>query len=221
MMEEVIVRNEDIKEILNDMLWFYEHREDLIDIKADCVEHADERDYLVSDEYCKIIRDAGSAHNGFPEKLYGYNLRAMDADRGSRRLPEEWLSKWNVLNERLMQQLAVRNVAVATLYPPGGYIAWHNNANANGFNILFTWSETGEGSFDYIDENGERVVLKDKANEWVCRYGHFGKYHQDKYPIVYHAADTDCWRITVAFVFNSSETAGGLQEFIIEEIENP
>ena len=49
------------------------------------------------------------------------------------------------------------------MYPPGGYISWHNNANASAYNLIFTWSETGDGYFKYIDgETKEEIVIKDK-----------------------------------------------------------
>jgi hypothetical protein len=67
----------------------------------------------------------------------------------------------------------------------------------------------------------KKFRIQDKAGQWVCRYGIFGPYHQDEHPIVYHAADTNCWRITLAYVFSIKEAAGGLQEFIIEELTTP
>jgi len=220
-MHEVEINNPDIKEILNEILWFYENRSDLENVQADCESQSDQRAEFVGPEYRDKIVRMGSAHNGFPESCYGYNLKAMDQTDKKRTLPSAWMSKWVDINSRLMEQLAVRHTAVATMYPPGGFISWHNNANANGFNLLFTWSETGEGKFSYIDQDKNIIDLHDRKGEWVCRYGHFGKYEQTKYPIVYHAADTDCWRITVAFVFSAEEASGGLQDFIIEELTTP
>ena len=219
-MQEVLVVNEEIKSILNELLWFYEHRSDLDNVDPDCLKEADQRAHFISTEYRNKIINMGSAHNGFPEALYGYNLRSMD-DNKSKAIPIEWLERWNDINRKLMTYLAVKNPAVATLYPPGGFISWHNNANATGFNIILTWSETGDGNFTYIDEGGKEVVLQDPVQEWVCRYGMFGQYHQNEHPIVYHMADTNCWRFTFAFIFDASEASRGLQDFVIEELTTP
>ena len=79
-MNEVAINNPDVKEILNEILWFYENRSDLEDVKADCERQSDQRYDFVSPEYRDKIVRMGSAHNGFPEALYGYNLNAIDRD---------------------------------------------------------------------------------------------------------------------------------------------
>lgn len=226
-MKEVDVANKEIKAVLEEVVSaFYLKRDDLADIIPDCDKEKDQRDAFTSEEYLHKIQGQGRAHDGFPEVLYSYNLKNMDYGTNlqmqvKKALPVNWLQKWSELNLRMQTALSTRNCAVASLYPPGGYISWHNNANATGFNLIFTWSETGDGWFDYIDESDNRIRLQDKAGEWVCRYGMFGSYDQTDYPIVYHAASTDCWRITLAFVFDPSASSGDLQEFIIDELITP
>ena len=222
-MKEIKIQNQNIIDILNECVWFYDNRDQLKDIKCN---HQDKNseDYLNDTDKLKVIK-AGSSHNGYPEILKGYNIRdyngAMFNDKSNSHIPKTFVDKYNDISKRLMTELAVRNNAVATLYPPSGFISWHTNANASGFNLIFTWSETGDGYFEYIDENGETVRLQDAKNEWVCRYGMFGEYFQTKHPIVYHAAYTDCWRMTLGFIFSKEDIAGDLQDFIIEEISNP
>lgn len=227
-MNEIKIKNQQILDILNESLFFYHNRDDIKLIKPNCSE--DDQEKFISDDYMRIIVDQHEAHNGYPKSLKGYSLDGSDTylytrpEDKQKRLPIEWLDKYSNINEKLMHELSVRNNAVASLYPPDGYISWHNNANATGFNLIFTWSETGDGWFDYIEDNGkgERVRCQDKKGEWVCRYGMFGSYHQDEYPIVYHAASSNGgWRITLAYIFSASEAAGGLQDFIIEELANP
>ncbi len=226
-MKEIKVKNKVILDILNESLWFYKNRDSIVSTEPNCSK--DVREEYIGEDYLAKIISMGEGHNGFPESLKGYSLNNSDMyqynnkEHVKKRLPLDWLEKYTDLNNRLMSELSVRNNAVATLYPPQGYIGWHNNANASGFNLIFTWSETGEGWFDYIEENGkgDRVRCQDKKGEWVCRYGFFGAYNQTKYPIVYHAASTECWRITLAYVFSAKEAAGGLQEFIIDELSNP
>lgn len=222
-MKEIIIKNQEVLDTLNEALYFYNNRSDVDDIDPQCSDK--DKDSLMNDDYLQKIVSEGEGHNGFPEALLSYSLNNNDYDiAGDRRaLPLDWLAEYQKINNKLMTILSVRNNAVASLYPPGGYISWHNNANATGFNLIFTWSETGDGWFDYIEDNGngDRVRCKDKAGQWVCRYGMFGSYHQNEYPIVYHAADTNCWRMTLAYVFSAKEAAGGLQEFIIDELTTP
>ena len=41
---------------------------------------------------------------------------------------------------------------------PSKDISWHNNANASAYNFIFTWSEHGDGYFDYVDTSTGEVV---------------------------------------------------------------
>lgn len=223
-MIEVDIKNEELLEILDEMKWFYDNKEQLSDVDPSCPN--DKAEDFISQEYKEKIIKMGSSHNGLPDSLYGYNLRDYNSamfhkDSKNKTIPKDFVEKYNDINERLMTVLSVKHNAVATMYPPGGFISWHNNANATGFNLIFTWSETGDGYFDYIDEDGKEIRLHDKKGKWVCRYGMFGRYFQTEHPIVYHSAYTDCWRFTVAYVFNAQEASSNLQQFIIDEITNP
>ena len=101
-----------------------------------------------------------------------------------------------------------------------GFISWHNNANASAYNLIFTWSETGDGYFKYIDGyTGDEIVIPDKKG-WQCKAGYFGAYNEEPEKLVYHTASTDCWRITVSYIFNREEMSLGLQEDVIEEIKS-
>ena len=86
--------------------------------------------------------------------------------------------------------------------------------------MIFTWSETGDGYFKYIDgETKEEIVIKDVSG-WQCKASYFGAYIEPAYKLVYHTASTDCWRITVSYVFNREEMSLGIQEDVIEEIKS-
>ena len=126
-------------------------------------------------------------------------------------MPEE------LVNEVCMF-LGAHRKALSMVYPPGGFIGWHNNANAGGYNIIFTWSEKGDGQWEHIDPiTKEHVVIPD-VEGWQCKYGYYGTYDEyDK--ILYHAARTNCLRSTIAFVFNSDETGKRMAEHVVEEIQ--
>ena len=49
---------------------------------------------------------------------------------------------------------------------------------------------------------------------------YFGAYDEEPEKLVYHTASTDCWRITVSYIFNREEMSLGIQEDVIEEIKS-
>lgn len=179
------------------------------------VSHKDEKaEDWVSDEYMHQVIKMGREHDGFPRVLKGFsglkheggNMRGKVIKDASR-----------VLNTKLMEFLSCRNNALNACYPPGGFISWHNNANAKGYNIIITYSENGNGWFDYWDiEKQERVRIQDVPG-WQAKMTYFGPY-DDPDKLCYHAAYTDDYRITVAFVFDEADE---FWEEVIEDLETP
>jgi hypothetical protein len=175
----------------------------------------------VSEEYMNRIMGEGHAHSGFPRYLKGFRgMKPDQIDPHSRahQTPEAIkISDATVkLNTELGEFLACRNSALNACYPPGGFISWHNNANAHGYNIVITWSETGEGWFDYYDlDQKKRVRIQDKPG-WQAKMTYFGPYDEPE-TLCYHAAYTDCYRITVSFVFAQADN---FWRDVIEDLES-
>ena len=169
----------------------------------------------VSDSYMNQIINQGRSHDGYPVALKGFiGLKHNDVQHAN---GTEIKDATNVLNRKLIEFLSCRNSALNACYPPGGFISWHNNANAKGYNIIITYSETGEGWFDYWDiEKKERVRIQDKPG-WQAKMTYFGPY-DDPDKLCYHAAYTDCYRITVAFVFAEADE---FWEEVIADLETP
>ena len=68
-------------------------------------------------------------------------------------------------------------------YPKDGYIAWHNNWNVPGYNVLFTYTETGNGYWRHINPAGSKgkinkpfdkhlVHLQQRLYKNICRCVH-------------------------------------------------
>jgi hypothetical protein len=161
--------------------------------------------------------------NGFPEKLKGYSLKSVGYDRHT--LKEKANSnfffnkKYLELNTKLQTVLGTFHNALCVVYPPDGFIAWHNNANASAYNLIFTWSETGDGYWKHIDPNTNEEVLVPDVPGWRCKAFYFGAYKDDPKDIVYHMASTDCWRMTISYMFDRKHKDYWLD--VIEEIETP
>lgn len=210
-MKSISIQNSEVIEVLEKFrtLW-YDNIELFQKSKhLTCVESKDKRDYYVGDNYKKEIMHMGPSHKGFPEVFYGYNLQF-----GTERVPIQkeglvesennfyFTKKYREINEELSLILGSHSNALCAVYPPGGYISWHNNANATAYNVIFTWSENGDGYWKHVDPNTkEDVVVKDVPG-WQCKSFYFGSYDEDDSNLVYHMASTDCWRMTVSYIFD-------------------
>ena len=118
-MKEIAIQNKELLSILDEFLWFYQNIDDLDPAVCTGLDHIDERNHYMSDEYCKSIQAQGTAHEGFPEMYVSYSFVNMDYRRPADRFfPKEWIIKWFDIRDRLMKLLSVRNAAAAALYPP-------------------------------------------------------------------------------------------------------
>lgn len=169
------------------------------------------------EKYREQIIYRSTAHDGFPEKLLGVDISSKGFSTNNQELWQSTTSSFESFVESLQSWASARNNALAAVYPPGGYISWHTNANAPGYNVLFTWSETGDGYFEHIDPATKEHVVTPDVKGWQCKFGYYGSYDEpDK--VLYHAARTNCLRSTVAFVFNGDESGKQMAEMLIEEI---
>lgn len=148
-------------------------------------------EYAVSDEYLKELM-AREDVIGFPEESYGADFRDITSYD-----TKTYFDRVCELDKELTIFTGSRTTALQMYYPPGGYIGWHNNSNASGYNILFTFSETGEGDFRYIHpQTGELVIMPDKKG-WSCKIGFFDVI--DGNPL-WHSAWTGCNRLTWSYI---------------------
>lgn len=197
-------------------------------MRLSCKDQMHRRDHWCGDGYLQHLIRIGRGHDGFPEAMAGYEFRVNNKDHSfflnqDCETEEEavfrsrFLKGIGEVNTEMMQWMGCRNNALSACYPPGGYIAWHNNANACAWNFIFTYSETGEGHFKYWDIKQQKVVyMKDKPG-WQLKAGYFGHYGEPD-QIFYHSAEADCWRQTVSFCFDRSPESELYREQIIEEI---
>jgi hypothetical protein len=144
-------------------------------------------------EYLDMIVAKDGAHGGYPEHTKSIDI-LMDE-----RTPREHREKCQELNRELCAYLGARNQAVQVYYPKDGFMGWHNNWNASGYNILLSYSPTGNGFFKYLDpKTKELVTMKDKAG-WACKVGYYGRGREpDK--VYYHCAGSYEDRLTLGFV---------------------
>lgn len=214
-MNNAIIRNEEFLELLNEYSNFVES----IDIsKVSNYPKEGDADWYTSQDYCKQIMYKGREHQGYPESSVGFEVRSEHFRYDDLDAQLELGAKGERLVDEVCMFLGAHRKALSMVYPPGGYIGWHNNANAHGYNIIFTWSKEGDGQWEHIDPvTREHVVIPD-VKGWQCKYGYYGSY-DDYDSVLYHAAKTNCLRSTIAFVFNGDERGKRMAENVIEEIQ--
>lgn len=207
-MKEISINNRELKKIIGDFL------EVLLKVDRSKFPYQtnpapfDDADYACGVEYLTHMQ--GKRVDGFPEKTGGVDLLKYVSPFASLQVA---IKK---LDEQLLAWSGARNSAVKMVYPKGGYMGWHHNANAPGYNILLSWSEKGTGYFKYQDPiTKEFVVLQDKPG-WTCKVGYFGKFTEpDK--VIWHCANAKHEeRVTLAYVIPHL----GLWTDMVEDIQS-
>jgi hypothetical protein len=227
-MRTIPINSQELIDLLNQYVDIANHEafEDNVHVWCENQNDVGHKEKWTSDGYLKhLINVEGESHEGFPDHMVARSFKPNQ--------PEEMMKSFNRdadpvvrkelvdaiyrINEEMMLFLGTRNNALCAYYPPDGYISWHTNWNAPGYNLIFTWSETGEGWFKYLDPKTKKIVHCQDQPGWQLKAGYFG-HIREKDKIVYHAASTDCRRITVSFIFSADDMALDLQEDVISEI---
>ena len=158
-------------------------------------------DYLI--EYKKSIRPGPPWH----QKIYDLLL---DLETRNRHIEVVKLCA------DLGKRIGARKQALSSIYPPGGFLAWHHNADVPGRNLIFTWSKTGKGIFRYKrDVPGKASLNYDISDQvgWnVKSFDWFGHKVINHTGYTWHTAGTEDLRCTLAFVIHSNPMSDMLLE---------
>ena len=162
--------------------------------------------------YMEELRSRGRAHEGFPEMDTMYNLRPDYLQGKYRRnvpeaaqLAEDITATYHKMNDTMIHELGIRRNALCALYPPNGYIGWHNNANASSYNLIFTYSSEGDGYWEHVNPYTGKVERVEDVKGWQCKASYFGAYEEnDPRTLVYHSAacGKTGFRATVSWIFD-------------------
>ncbi len=180
-------------------------------------------EYFCKDnEYFVELLEEPKAHVGFPTSYYSINLPEL-----RRKHPDTWGGYVEDVKNKTASLLGAHTSALALFYPPTGFVGWHTNWNCSSYQILFTWSETGEGYFRYKDPKTDEVVtLKDKAG-WNVRYHYFGSANEPEHAL-WHTAYTECDRFSFAYKFENGGIGSPKDKMVkqmfldtVEEISTP
>jgi hypothetical protein len=155
-------------------------------------------EYYITEEYLRnnILPTADEDHEGYPVQHFAHPIEDM-AKRDKRYHDFQYYVK-----RVYPKELGMHSSALFNYYPPGGFVGWHTNWNAHAYQVLFTWSRTGEGYFRYYDIQKDEVVTIPDVPGWQCRWYYFGKKNEPEHHC-WHAAYTKCDRLTIAYkIFN-------------------
>lgn len=149
----------------------------------------------VSTEYLESALKQPVLSYGFPKHSWGLELSQQRQYIDDAAL----LKKCEETNDELMSFFGARNNALQMFYPSGGYIGWHTNCNAPGYNIILSCNPEGKGYFKTYDAVTDWHKMYADEKGWNCKVGYFGS---DKEPdkMVWHSAYTDTPRVTLSYV---------------------
>ena len=195
-MKVVSLNHPDLRQILDDFSgWFF--KQDLTELENSMSEDSKKR---INDpsghttlDYLKQVLPIPEQY-GFPKSSYGVEMML-----GVGVCPTKFVRKAKDTNDALMEFFGARNNALQMYYPAGGYIGWHNNGNAHGYNIILSCNPEGDGEFEHYDHiNNKLNVYKDEKN-WNVKAGYFGNFKEpDK--LFWHCARTRSPRLTFSYV---------------------
>ena len=195
-MKWININNTEVSEILNSYSdWFFE--QDLSDLDKISNHEGRHQCYdlekACGEEHLKEIVDKDGEHIGYPEKTISVDIASEE------RVSSEHKKKCREMATELCSYLGARNQAVNVYYPAEGFMSWHNNWNASGYNILLSYSKEGNGFFRYRDPITKEIVTMQDKPGWTCKVGYFCRGREpDK--VFYHCAGSHEQRISLGFV---------------------
>lgn len=149
-----------------------------------------------SDEYFNKARTFNITEYGYPRACYGVSESALNHN------VYDSFDDIRKKIKKISTFLGTERLALSMLYPDDGFIGWHHNGNAPGYNILLTYSKDGDGYFKYYDYKTEDfVVLQDKQG-WNVRVGYYPDQYKEPDRVFWHCAKTTKQRITIAWVID-------------------
>ena len=147
---------------------------------------------------------------GYPRDCYGIDMNPYPNEKP---LPKDFDPVLRKLDDDLITFLGARNNALKMYYPPQGFIGWHNNGNAPGYNIIITYSSEGDGSFYRYDATNNKIIEQKDKKGWFVKVGYFGHFKEPE-KVCWHAARTDCDRLTLSYIIYDKN----LWENMVDEI---
>lgn len=181
---------EDLLQDLNEFsTWFFAQNHSSLEFAG---KNLDYRDY-VSAEALKQQQNKQLEKFGYPKDARGIDFNSPESEYDF----DIFQNKMVEYDMKFRSFLGAKYCALKMFYPEGGFIDWHTNANAFGYNVLLTYSKTGDGAFFYQHPITKEIVeLHDKPG-WTMKVGMYDK--PGGAPL-WHCAYTNCERLNWGYV---------------------
>lgn len=154
-----------------------------------------------SDDYLFTAFKLKLSDYGYPRALRG----TPQADMEKMRPENKTIAKLPVAISRISRFLGSPNNALSMYYPEDGFIGWHHNGNAPGYNILMTYSIDGDGGFSFWDYDTKSIHTIPDKKGWSVKVGYYPNERKEADRVYWHMAKTKKERITIAWVINQKE----------------
>lgn len=223
-MTEVIIRNKELLQKLDSFVEEFYNIDGYYDethrtLSSDRA--LEDPEYFCGEEYLNKQIGIGREHSGYPEEYMSHTVAAMIHHH-----PEKFTAWRTRVKQDFAAELGAMHSALLNYYPPRGFVGWHTNWNANAYQVLFTWSLTGDGYFKYRDgTTGEIITIQDKPG-WQCRHYYFGHKDEAEEHHCWHAAYAGCDRLTLAYKFENDRldspidaSVRALRDALIDDIQ--
>jgi len=174
---------------------------------------------VLRNEYLPFWKD----HVGFPTEWLQIGVKELETIWTE----DKKLSALHLdAKDDFVRELGVAANALFSWYPPDGFIGWHTNWNAKSYQVIFTWSENGDGYFQYYDKLKDEVVKVPDKKGWSAKTYYFAPIEEEDFHC-WHSAYTNCDRLTLCYKFTNWGGMGSerdkqaliLRDLFIEHLE--
>lgn len=221
-MTEVVIRNKEFLATLDSFVEEFRSEPDYLDPKYQRFSSEEDKErgeYFCSEEF---LREQMARPDlvGAPDRHWAQPIAHM----------AKVDPKWNDIKKKVKHDFAAEigahTSALLSYYPPGGFVCWHTNHDANAYQILFTWSKDGDGYFKYYDKEKDEIVTIQDKKGWQARHYYFGREDEPEHHC-WHSAYAGGERLTLAYKFCGygindprDQMARNMRDMLIEEIES-
>lgn len=189
--------NPELKNILEEFsTWFFNSNYNIDLTPFEKLDDSQKGDVATSISYLKEALEAPEEY-GYPKHMFG---AIMENTLSVNRLqPKLYREACDNIDKKLINYFGARNNALRAYYPPGGYIGWHNNCNASGYNIIITCNPDGDGEFEHYDLEKNMIIRYRDKKGWFVKAGYFGSSKEPE-KIYWHCARTRSPRLTLSYI---------------------
>lgn len=162
----------------------------------------------------KFLQDAIKRHN-YSQDCYRPEFQIMhDYSRMHEDRTEQEYTMIRNFKKDLSSETGMFADPLAAYYPKGGGLSWHNNADVPGYNILFTYSQNGDGFFRYQRDN--KIITIEDEKGWNLKFMYYGGISETE-KICWHTCASYDDRMTFAFLADDLVCRDFMDDCDVEE----